>query len=238
MTADGPIALKGGHVTGDRRLDRIPQYDPRNDQYPAARLLAATLATPRSYSWPVPIHLDQGVEGACVGFAVSHELAGVPDSRPGQTNKTARELYWQAQRADPWPGGSYPGASPVYEGTSVLAGVEIARKQGLYRSYHWARTADEVAVAVSRRGPVVIGVQWYDGMMWPDRNGFLNRTGSVVGGHATLLHGYNVTGRYFWVWNSWGTDWGINGRAKLRHDDLDELLADNGDAVIPVRVGG
>lgn len=230
----GALQLRGGHVTGDPRLDRIPQHDPRTEQYPA-RALLANLPPPRSYTWPVGPHLDQGVEGACVGFSFAHELAAVPRRVPDVSTTTARTLYWEAQRVDPWAGGAYPGASPTYDGTSVLAGAETARQLGHYEAYHWAASEPEVAVAVSRRGPVVIGTDWHEGMMWPSSDGYLHRLGRVVGGHATLLHGYNVTGRFYWVWNSWGTGWGIGGRAKLRADDLAGLLAAGGEAVVPVR---
>ena len=73
-----------------------------------------------------------------MGFGIPHELAARPSEVKGLANKFAREdLYWKAQKIDKLKGGSYPGASPRYEGTSVLAGVKIARDKGFFDSSYW-----------------------------------------------------------------------------------------------------
>lgn len=48
-----------------------------------------------------------------------------------------------------------------------------------------------------------------------DSNG--NPAGSV-GGHAMLIVGYNRTTNYFIVKNSWGTDWGHDGYARISYE--------------------
>jgi hypothetical protein len=70
---------------------------------------------------------DQGVEGRCCEFAVLRVLSLLNRKR---YDITSRWLYWQAQRNDEWAGGSYPDASPVYEGTSVRAALDVAKKFG------------------------------------------------------------------------------------------------------------
>jgi C1A family cysteine protease len=56
----------------------------------------------------------------------------------------------------------------------------------------------------------------------------------VEGGHEVELIGVDARG---WVigMNSWGREWGVGGRFKLTFDDLNTLLADQGDAVVLVR---
>lgn len=68
--------LKGGIITRDRRLDRVPQFDPRSRQYNVR--LVTPLREPRSYSWFPGDPLDQGGEGECVGFGVACDLAARP----------------------------------------------------------------------------------------------------------------------------------------------------------------
>ena len=66
------ITLKDGNKTGDIRLDRIKYFDKRSRGYPIRRMVARKKM--RSYTWRCNVHLDQGSEGACVGFGVAHEL--------------------------------------------------------------------------------------------------------------------------------------------------------------------
>jgi hypothetical protein len=217
----------------ERAFGRRPQFDERSRLF-NVRSLADQL-TPRSYTWRVPEHLDQGSEGSCVGFGFAHELAAQPVSVKNVTTRTAHEIYWSAQHDDPWPGGAYPGASPLYEGTSVLAGATALRALGHYREYRWAFSEPDVAVVVGRHGPVVIGVNWYTGMMSTDASGFIRPTGVIEGGHCTLLHGISLRGDRYSVWQSWGSDWGLGGRAFIWREDLARLLAEDGDACVPVR---
>lgn len=226
------IRLKEGS-TSDPRLDRIPSTpDSRDRRFTMAAVVQTR--TPRSYTWPLRDYLDQGREGACVGFALAHELCAVPLRVP-QTEGDARAIYYAAQFRDPWPGGEYPGADPVYGGTSVRAGVEVVRERGHYAEYRWGYTAEELALAVGNVGPVVIGINWYENMMDTDSSGFIEARGPVVGGHATLLIGYNHRSRYFVIHNSWGPDWGRYGRAKITMEDVAKLLWQEGEAVLPLR---
>ncbi len=220
--------LRDGTTTGDRRLDRLKQHDPRSAAYPIRALLDTS--EPRSYTWPLDVVLDQGREGACVGFSISHELRAKPRIVAGVTNATAQSLYKRAQELDPWPGSNY-------SGTSVLAGVKAAQEAGYYAEYRWASTADELAVAVSRRGPAVLGINWHESMYDPERRNdrhWLTLAGPVVGGHAILCRGYSVRLRAFCLHNSWGPRFGDSGRAWISHFDMAALLAADGEAVIPV----
>jgi hypothetical protein len=72
-------------------------------------------------------YYDQMAEGRCVEFAWLRALSLMNRRR---YDITSRWHYWQMQRIDEWPGGSYPGGSPSYEGTSVRAGGEIMQKRG------------------------------------------------------------------------------------------------------------
>lgn len=224
----------------DRVLDWAPSPDPRNRNYP----MQATLRTAvrrRNKLWrPGPV-LDQGREGACVGFAWAAEAfstpvavdlnrtAKVPTKDPTQF---ARTLYRNAQKVDEWLGEDY-------SGTSVNAGAKAMREFGLVREYRWCADMDDLVGAVLSKGPVVIGTPWYSDM-YEAPNGILTPGGILVGGHAILAVGYRHKdprldgGDGVILQNSWGTSWGDGGRAVIRLDDLSELLAD-GEAAVAVR---
>jgi hypothetical protein len=218
--------LKADHNTGDRRLDRIPQFDERSRQFPIRELIGDVPLKPKK--WTCLPRLDQGREGACCGFGWSHELAADPVRVP-VSNASALALYHRAQQLDEWPG-------EQYEGTSVLAGAKAVQEQGHMAEFRWAFGVDDVLATLSAHGPVVIGVDWMRGMMDTDANGYIVPTGEVVGGHCTLLRGL-IRERRRWVCvgrNSWGRGWGLAGDFKLAADDLDVLLKNAGEACVPV----
>jgi hypothetical protein len=226
------IALKGGFQTQDRRLDRLPQFDERSRGF--AAIDAIDTRTPRSYAWSCQKWLDQGVEGACVGYSLGHELACYPIKEVGVTNEYARQrLYWRAQQIDPWEGGSYPGATPYYEGTSVLAGLKAAQELGHFAEYRWAFGLNDLILAVGYSGPAVLGINWYEGMFDPDDRGFIHPTGQVMGGHAILCTSVSLYFKRFRLHNSWGIEWGRNGTCYVSFDDMAKLLAEGGEAALP-----
>lgn len=93
----------------------------------------ATCLPPWGYTEPTAWHgyYNQRLEGRCVEFATLRSLSLMNRKR---YDITSRWHYWMAQREDEWAGGSYPGAVPSYEGTSVRAGLEVLRKYGAVTS--------------------------------------------------------------------------------------------------------
>lgn len=228
-------------------LDRIPYEDPRSQAYPIRALIDST-KQPRSYTWGCDTYNDQGQEGACVGFAWSHELAARPKIVP-TTYNTAMGIYHRAQQLDPWPGEDY-------EGTAVIAGAKAVMEmknstgQPLLKEYRWAWDVDDLILAVAYHGPAVLGINWWSNMWAPDTAGFVHVDGQVAGGHAILARGFTARKvnsalpmswenldrfkSYFTLHNSWGRDWGLGGTCKVRVQGMEKLLADNGEACIPV----
>lgn len=72
-------------------------------------------------------YYDQGREGRCTEFAALRMLSLLNRKRYDLTSKWH---YWEAQRNDEWAGGSYPGAFPQYEGSSVRAILDVVHKRG------------------------------------------------------------------------------------------------------------
>lgn len=219
----------------DRVLDRIAQFDDRAREYPIRELVGG--AALRSRSWACAPRLDQGREGACVGFAWTHELAARPVVVRRADQAFAFAVYREAQKIDEWPGEGY-------SGTSVLAGAKVLARDGYIPEYRWAFGIDDVLAALSAHGPVVLGIPWLDGMFTTRPSGLLEVAGRVAGGHAILARGVAVSGRVrgergigepvVRLRNSWGRDYGAAGDCLIRASDLERLLKDQGDACVPV----
>jgi hypothetical protein len=234
--------LRDGSTVEDLRLDRLVHFDEKSREYNIRQVLAPD-ATPVTKLWDIPATADQtilnqGREGACTGFGSTNELrfnpiAVVRDTGAGLDYTFAREhVYWEAQKIDPWPGGAYPGASPQYEGTSVLAAVKRMQALGFYTEYRWAFGERDLALTIGNVGPAILGLNWYQGMFKPNSRGYIRPTGAVQGGHCILCIGYNAQYRYYTLYNSWGPTWGNKGTAKVSAADMVTLLADNGEACV------
>jgi hypothetical protein len=234
--------LRNGSTTTDPRLDRLEQFDERSRNFPIRTQVPEALT--RGRSWPCTPRYDQGREGACVSFAWHHELGAYPKAIGGFTFTAMKERYWEMQRTDEWPGGSYPGASPFYEGTSVLAGAKLMTSAGYYEEYRWAFTVDEVLRAIVHEGPVVLGIPWLDSMYKPRPSGLMDCTGNVAGGHAIMARGVSLKPRLrgeandepiIRLRNSWSSAWGQYGDCFVKTSDLERLLKDNGECCVPMQ---
>lgn len=222
----------------DKRLDWVSEHDERSREYNIQDVLISGV-TPFRQMWDEGTVLDQGQEGACVGFGWTGEHLAQPEApktQPAQKdgNLFALGVYNNAKKVDTVPGEDY-------SGTSVLAGAKVMQSLGLIKSYRWAFDIQSVRDAVMQEGPVVIGIPWKDGMYSTDSNGIVKVTGKQVGGHCILLTGYdpaykigNKTYEVFRWRNSWGSGYGLNGSAYIKVSDLEKLLVGVGEACVPM----
>jgi hypothetical protein len=223
------MKLKDGTKVKDPRLDRLIQFDERSRRFP---IKAIVPKKPRSYTWRCNTVLNQGSEGSCVGHGIAHELLARPSEvSPSEVDhRYAKEIiYWGAQQEDEWPGGSYPGAKPFYEGTSVLAGVKVVQAIGWIKEYRWGFSLNDLILGVGHHGPAVLGIAWLEGMSDTDDKGFIHATGSEQGGHCILCRALDVKKEYFTLRNSWGKEWGLAGDCKISFKDMEKLLAMQGE---------
>ena len=224
----------------ERTFDWVSEHDSKSRKYAMRSVLKQRNIEKKPTLWQEGIVLDQGSEGACVGFAWTGELLAEPEAPKTQpsfsyANSLAVSFYKEAQKIDQWPGESY-------EGTSVLAGAKIMQQAGFIGEYRWCFGIDDVRDAVISEGPVVVGVPWFNGMYDTLPNGLVKLSGKSTGGHAILITGYhprmrfgNVTEEVFRWRNSWGTDYGINGSGWIKYKDLAKLLSENGEACVPMQ---
>jgi hypothetical protein len=199
--------------------------------------------TDRSRYWvPSFTILDQGTEGACVGFGVTGEAMASPvrqmwvdPDTPGPwatfnpAQRMAFSAYRRAKEIDEWEGVDY-------DGTSVRAGMLVGRERGWWDGFSWAFTMDELRTALET-GPVVLGVLWTEGM-YEAPDGRLVPRGPAVGGHCILTTGYSANwrggGPHYRLRNSWGRGFGLNGSAYISAGHLNKILfEEGGEAAVP-----
>jgi len=143
------------------------------------------------------------------------------------TEQSATDIYRKARTLDEWPGEDY-------EGTSVIAGAKACKQLGMIKAYRWAFGLDDLRLALGYKGPAVLGINWYEGMMSPDADGYIKPTGSLLGGHAILAFSVNERLKRISLWNSWGATFGHNGTCHVSFYDMEKLLAEQGEACVPV----
>ena len=226
----------------ERVLDWVSRHDPESRDYGIRTVIPRGVVTQRTRAWRQGVVTDQGREGACVGHGWMTDIVTqpfIPSPMPTQevANAFATAFYHRAREIDEWEGESY-------DGTSVLAGAKVMVERGFIREYRWCFSIEELRDAVLVEGPVVIGIVWRGGMYETRPTGLVEVTGDVVGGHCLTVTGYNPRQRiageeglhnvFRWR-NSWNVDYGVNGSAYVRYDDLAALLADKGEACVPMR---
>lgn len=240
--ADAPF--EPGHGLG-RRVDPAPPRLPR-----MAALLHEPITVNRRLNLPrqyIPRY-DQGIEGACVGFAWSWAMSIL-----NRRFYAARKLYVEAQYIDPWTD------TPPEAGTSVYSGAQVLLTQGHWRfargltfplaaaegiqGFRLAMTVDELRHAISEGRPFVLGVNWYsdfDEPKWtdPGKGGSrwwigLNpeRLGRQRGGHAICCFGARDDIDAFVLVNSWGVNYPI---VQVPYNTVARLLSEDGEAIIPI----
>lgn len=221
-------------MTTTESLGRLVRYDIRSKSYPIKEIIDHSNL--RSYTWRCRTVLDQGPDGACVGFAWAHELGARPYEMRNINYDRGMLYYQMAQLEDPWEGGSFMDKdSPnYYQGSSVLGGAQALYKAGVIRQYRWCFSLEDILLALSWNGPVVMGTLWYEQMFEPNEKGLLIPEGNITGGHAYLLNSIDLRNEEVGMVNSWGPYWGSKGTAKLKFKDIEKLLLNQGEACAPI----
>jgi hypothetical protein len=149
------------------------------------------------------------------------------------SNETGFDIYHRAQEIDEWPGEDY-------SGTSVRAGAKVVKEHGHINVYTFTKDVEILALFILNNGPTPIGVYWHQGMDRVDSEGYIYPTGSVRGGHCVIVDGvvWGVEGEVdrFRIRNSWGSSWGLNGRCRIKAEDLRQLLSSGGTACMAVEL--
>ncbi|WLT32697.1 hypothetical protein [Geothrix sp. PMB-07] len=208
------------------RLGRHLHFDDRSWNFPVRLLKGAAIQT---HTWDRPTKpFNQGELGSCTGNGAVGVACTKPYRQAGvrYTEALAKKVYSHATHDDTIVG-AWP---PKDTGSTVLGAMKALKQLGLAKGYHWCFSLDDVLKTLSTLGPVEVGVNWYEGFDKPDAKGLVKVGGSVRGGHAFELLGVDVEKKLVWAINSWGSDWGLEGRFAFSWKDLDRLLHEDGEA--------
>lgn len=256
------MLLKNGIETSDPRTDRVPLYDETSRKYQMRAVLEdlKKRGIARRASWrPSKPGLDQGPDGACVGFSGASGLNASPRrAKPSWDALQAKALYWETQRKDPWEGGSYPGASSFYEGTALLTCMQVLLARGHISGFRWIGAGsqtpgDDLVDTLELYSGVQLGVPWFGSMFNTRPSGLLDVEPETPDGyHAiwTLCHRNAVIKGegskkidhcvLQQTWGTWGVPWyGVPGHCFIRTEDIvNELLPKEvyGEGAVPVEL--
>lgn len=215
-------------------LDRKEHFDEASKGYAIRKLFMGVQEPIRKRLWtPRRDPLDQGREGRCVVFGWGGELACTPH-RYSVNNAWCNQTWPLVVAEDRKMGNNWS------DGASVLAGAKAMKNLGKIKYYAWAFSTDDILQTLSRKGPVVLGINWYESMYYPDKDGLIRVEGKLAGGHCILASGiwpnHPKFGDVVILPNSWGPTWGINGIGYLPVPELDKLFHQNGECCIPTDI--
>lgn len=216
--------------------DREPKHLLVNHMVAAAKL-------PVSKTWLSSTeHLDQGNTGTCVGHGWRNFLRCAP-IQTSAVSPSAFDIYRKAVLLDPWTDNDdearLPDGDPGMDtGTTVRAGAKaMANMHRLTVGYAWAFTLAPAIEWLLTKGPLVVGVNWYDSMFTPDGSGLVTIApgAALSGGHCFCVRGVNrSTGKVRCI-QSWGNTWGHSGDFYLLFSDFERLILEDGEVCTAIQ---
>ena len=162
----------------------------------------------------------------CVGFSMADFGINYPTNTP-YTNADGDRFYYLCKAID---------GEPNNEDGSTIRSVAKAMVNNLIvDAYAFAPDMISIKWWLLNKGPIIVGTTWTDDMFNPDNSYIIRPTGNVVGGHAYLLNEWRID-NFIGIQNSWGADWGNNGKAYISSEDFEKLFVYDGEAMTAVEI--
>jgi len=230
-------------------LGCIKDKDDERDYLMRAYLPVIKLPKKIDYSHGMSPIRDQGEEGTCVGFAT---VTGMKEYQEALDYKkevilSPRFVYSECKKND---------GMPDIEGTTIRAAMRILKSKGVCQEKFWpympnqktkakkgavsnakkfcvityARilNLNELRLSLTSKGPCVIGVEVFEGMM-KTKTGLVpmpKKTERSLGGHAICPVGYDDKKKEIKFKNSWSDKWGQKGYGVLPYAYVERYMMD------------
>ena len=192
---------------------------------------------------------DQGDEGTCVSFACASGMKEYQEllDYAKLIELSPRFVYSECKKID---------GMPESEGTTLRAAMQVLHKKGVRREKFWpyqpyqndkakkgnlanakkfriktyARilNLNELRLSLANKGPCVIGVQVFKGMM-KTKTGIVSRPKKKeypLGAHAICPVGYDDKTKLVKFKNSWSEKWGKKGYGFLPYAYIERYMMD------------
>ncbi len=201
-------------LSTDPRLDVAADPDPRDSEFP---IPATPVYRKLQQAWQAP-HLFTQTGGGAVAHAIGHHLLARPH---GRHLREVTELL---------------DSEALPPGISLRDGLRRTVKLGHYLSYHWARTEQQVADAVTNLGPMLLACTWTEDLHQPTLTGLIGPTGEALGVNCVLISAINSRAGLYRIGTAFGPRWGLRGNAYLSREAMADLLAMPGSlACLPIK---
>ncbi len=196
-------------------------------------------------NWVSPM-LNQGNCGSCVAFATVGTLetqinvtSGIPGFNPSFSTQAlfacgggACDFGWQPELASRFlqtTGVPDEACAPYTMGAtgdtvscSSICSDSAARSTKIvsYSTPSMGVKDINAVKAALAHGPLQTTLMVYADFLTYHKGVYKHVTGTLLGGHAISIVGYDDTTRSWIIRNSWGTDWGNGGFANISYDDI------------------
>jgi hypothetical protein len=177
--------------------------------------------------WDFPATpLNQGTEGHCCGFSMANFGINFP-TNTSYTNEDGHSFYYQCKIED--------GEPNQENGSTIRSVAKVLKKMGKINAYAFAPDMASIKWWLLNKGPIIVGTAWTNDMLSPKKDNTIDIGGGIVGGHAYLLNEWR-SDNYIGIQNSWGYDWGKNGKAYINSVDFEKLFVYDGEALTAVEL--
>lgn len=178
-------------------------------------------------NWEFPSEsLDQGDSPHCTGFSLADFGINLPINTP-YTNEDGHRFYYECKKIDNEPNEE--------NGSSIRSVAKVLKNQGKIEAYAFAPDMATIKWWLLNKGSMIAGTIWTENMFTPNENNILNIDGDTAGGHAYLLNEWRID-NYIGIQNSWGSQWGKNGKAYISADNFEKLFIHSGECLAAVEL--
>jgi hypothetical protein len=178
-------------------------------------------------NWEFPSKsLDQKETPHCVGFSMANFGINYPVSTP-HTNEDAHAYYYECKVVD--------GEPNAENGSYIRTAAKVLKNKGIIEGYAFAPDMATIKYWLLNKGCMIVGTIWNYDMFNVKEDGTIGIGGETLGGHAYLLNEWR-SDNYIGIQNSWGDDWGKNGKAYIAASDFEKLFIHSGEALAAVEL--